>query len=74
MTDDELRATIERPAQLVGCEFDAGLVDLLVEEHPQPTWRVAALATCLTGTLEQTQRTPSQRSTSMMEVKFDTVH
>jgi hypothetical protein len=32
MTDDELRRAIDRPAQLVGCEFDAGLVDLLVQE------------------------------------------
>ena len=31
MTEDELRRAIERPAQLAGCEFDAGLVDLL--EH-----------------------------------------
>jgi hypothetical protein len=30
MTDDELVRAIERPAQLAGCEFDAGLVDLLV--------------------------------------------
>jgi hypothetical protein len=32
MTDDELRRAIERPTQLVGCEFDAGLVDLLVQD------------------------------------------
>jgi tetratricopeptide (TPR) repeat protein len=32
MTDEELRRAIERPAQLVGCEFDAGLVDLLVQD------------------------------------------
>jgi hypothetical protein len=32
MTDGELRRAIERPAQLVGCEFDAGLVDLLVQD------------------------------------------
>jgi tetratricopeptide (TPR) repeat protein len=32
MTDDELRRAIERPAQLVGCELDAGLVDLLVQD------------------------------------------
>src|SRR4029077_9023816 len=32
MTDDELRRAIERPAQLVGCEFDAGLVDLFVQD------------------------------------------
>ena len=37
MTEDELRRAIERPAQLVGCEFEPGLVDLLihdVEEQP----------------------------------------
>src|SRR4029077_6680944 len=32
LTDDEVRRAIERPAQLVGCEFDAGLVDLLVQD------------------------------------------
>src|SRR5271166_5533676 len=32
MTDDELRRAIERPTQLVGCELEAGLVDLLVQE------------------------------------------
>ena len=32
MTDDELVRAIERPAQLAGCEFDAGLVDLLVHD------------------------------------------
>jgi WD40 repeat protein/energy-coupling factor transporter ATP-binding protein EcfA2 len=29
---DQLRAAIERPAQLAGCEFEAGLVDLLIGE------------------------------------------
>jgi tetratricopeptide (TPR) repeat protein len=32
MTEDELRRAIERPVQRVGCEFDAGLVDLLVRD------------------------------------------
>jgi hypothetical protein len=32
MTDEELRRAIERPAQLVGCELESGLVDLLVQE------------------------------------------
>jgi hypothetical protein len=32
MTEDELRRAIERPAQLVGCELEAGLVDLLVQD------------------------------------------
>ncbi|HME09635.1 MAG TPA: ATP-binding protein, partial [Bryobacteraceae bacterium] len=32
MTDDELRRAIEMPAQLVGCELEAGLVDLLVQD------------------------------------------
>jgi TIR domain len=32
MTEDELRRAIERPIQLVGCELDAGLVDLLVQD------------------------------------------
>jgi WD40 repeat protein len=32
MSDDEMRRAIERPAQLVGCEFDTGLVDLLVQD------------------------------------------
>jgi hypothetical protein len=32
MTDDDLRRAIERPTQLVGCEFDAGLVDLLMQD------------------------------------------
>jgi tetratricopeptide (TPR) repeat protein len=31
MADEELRRAILRPAQLVGCEFDPGLVDLLLE-------------------------------------------
>jgi tetratricopeptide (TPR) repeat protein len=31
MSDDELRRAVERPTQLVGCELDAGLVDLLVQ-------------------------------------------
>jgi hypothetical protein len=30
MTDDELRRAIERPTQLVGCELESGLVDLLM--------------------------------------------
>jgi WD40 repeat protein len=29
---EQLRASIERPAHMVGCEFEPGLVDLLVEE------------------------------------------
>ena len=32
MTDDELRRAIERPTQLVGCELEAGLVDLLLQD------------------------------------------
>ena len=32
MKDDELRRAIERPTQLVGCELEAGLVDLLAQE------------------------------------------
>ena len=32
MTEDELRRAIERPTQLVGCELEAGLVDLLVQD------------------------------------------
>ncbi len=32
MTDDELRRAIERPAQLVGCELEPGLVELLVHD------------------------------------------
>jgi hypothetical protein len=32
MTDDELRCAIERPAQLAGCEFDSGLVDVLEQD------------------------------------------
>jgi conflict system STAND superfamily ATPase/WD40 domain-containing protein len=32
MADDELRRAIERPTQLVGCELEAGLVDLLLQE------------------------------------------
>jgi hypothetical protein len=35
MTDDELRRAIERPTQLVGCELEAGLVDLLVLGLPK---------------------------------------
>lgn len=31
MTDEELRDAIERPAQRVGCEFEPGLVDTLIE-------------------------------------------
>jgi tetratricopeptide (TPR) repeat protein len=37
MTDDELRQAIERPTQKVGCELEAGLVDLLMRDvHHQP--------------------------------------
>jgi hypothetical protein len=32
MTEDELRRAIEMPVQLVGCELEAGLVDLLVQD------------------------------------------
>jgi len=32
MTDNELRRAVERPIQLVGCELEAGLVDLLVQD------------------------------------------
>jgi len=32
MSEDELRRAIERPAQLVGCELQAGLVDLLMQD------------------------------------------
>ncbi|MCY2991887.1 MAG: SUMF1/EgtB/PvdO family nonheme iron enzyme [Planctomycetota bacterium] len=32
LTTDELREAIERPAQMAGCEFEPGLVELLVEE------------------------------------------
>lgn len=32
MTRDELREAIEKPAQMAGCELEAGLVDLLVNE------------------------------------------
>src|SRR5271157_5801090 len=32
MTDDELRRAIERPTQLVGCELESGLVDLLIQD------------------------------------------
>jgi hypothetical protein len=32
MADDELRRAIERPTQLVGCELEAGLVDLLLQD------------------------------------------
>ena len=32
LTDDELRQAIERPAQIVGCELEAGLVELLIND------------------------------------------
>jgi WD40 repeat protein/energy-coupling factor transporter ATP-binding protein EcfA2 len=32
LSDDELREAIEKPAQLVGCELEAGLVDVLVRD------------------------------------------
>jgi tetratricopeptide (TPR) repeat protein len=32
MTEDELRRAIERPMQLVGCELEAGLVGLLLQD------------------------------------------
>jgi hypothetical protein len=32
MTEEELRRAIERPTQLVGCELEAGLVDLLLRD------------------------------------------
>ena len=37
MDDDELRSAIERPAHLVGCEFEPGLIDrLLTDVQDQP--------------------------------------
>jgi len=32
MTEDELRLAIETPAQMVGCEFESGLVELLLQD------------------------------------------
>jgi hypothetical protein len=32
MTEDELRRAIERPARLAGCEFEPGLVDVLLRD------------------------------------------
>jgi WD40 repeat protein len=32
MTDEELRMAIERPAQLLGCEFEPGLVEILLRD------------------------------------------
>jgi hypothetical protein len=32
MGDDELWRAIERPTQLVGCEIESGLVDLLMQD------------------------------------------
>ena len=32
MTDDDLRRAIERPIQLAGCELEAGLVELLLQD------------------------------------------
>ena len=32
MTEDELRRSIERPARRVGCEVEAGLVDVLIQD------------------------------------------
>ena len=41
MNEDELRRAIERPAQLVGCELEAGLVDLLMQDvRHQPKERL----------------------------------
>ena len=54
MTDDELRRVIERRTQLVGCELEAGLVDLLARRAPSAR-RPAAAAACPPGTMEQTR-------------------
>ena len=51
LTADELREAIERPAQLAGCEFEPGLVELLVEEvQRQPArCRYCSTACCECG-------------------------
>ena len=47
MTEDELRRAIEKPAQLVGCELETGLVDLLVQDVRHQPGRLPLLQDAL---------------------------
>ena len=47
MTEDELRRAIERPAQLVGCELESGLVDLLAQDVRHQPGRLPLLQDAL---------------------------
>ena len=47
MEEDELRRAIEKPAQLVGCELETGLVDLLVQDVRHQPGRLPLLQDAL---------------------------
>ena len=47
MTEDELRRAIEKPAQLVGCELETGLVELLVQDVRHQPGRLPLLQDAL---------------------------
>jgi hypothetical protein len=53
MTEEELHWAIERPAQLVGCELEAGLVDLLAQDVRRQARRSSVAAARAAGTVEQ---------------------
>ena len=61
MTDDEMLRAIERPAQLVGCELEAGFVDLLPARRAPSARSSATAPTRLAGTVEQTRGTAPDR-------------
>lgn len=47
LTEDELRRAIEKPARLVGCELENGLVDLLVQDVRHQPGRLPLLQDAL---------------------------
>ncbi|MFQ5795402.1 MAG: AAA family ATPase, partial [Candidatus Bipolaricaulia bacterium] len=48
MTDDELRRAIERPAQLVECEFETGLVERILYDAGEKSGNLSPLELALT--------------------------
>jgi hypothetical protein len=52
MTDEELRLAIERPALLVGCELEAGLVDVLLHDVRDQRGALPLLQHAFARTLE----------------------
>jgi hypothetical protein len=60
MTEDELRRAIERPAQLVGCEFEPGLVERLLHDVEDQAGALPLLQYAL---LELWQRRDGRRLT-----------